>query len=100
MSSEMTKRISRRRALQGGATALGGVSLALIGCGGSENTSTPAAGAKPGGSQTGATTAGSTPKRGGDLSIVATSDPPSLDPYLQSAGGTYEFVGPIYSKLV
>ena len=91
--------IRRRTFLQGSAVAVGGLSLALIGCG-SSGDKPGASGAPSGSNAPGSASAPAAPKAGGELSVVATADPPSLDPYLQSAGGTYEFVGPIYSKLL
>lgn len=92
--------VRRRTFLRGSAVAVGGISLALIGCGSKEETGTTSSGAPAAANASGAAAAPAAPKAGGELSIVASSDPPSLDPYLQSAAGTYEFVGPIYSKLL
>ncbi len=91
--------VRRRTFLQGSVIAAGGISLALIGCGSKEETGTTS-GAPAASNASGSAAAPAAPKVGGELAVVATSDPPSLDPYLQSAGGTYTFVGPIYSKLL
>ena len=90
----------RRTFLQGTAVAAGGISLALIGCGSKQETGTTSSGAPGASNASSAPAAPAAPKAGGELAIVATADPPSLDPYLQSAAGTYEFVNPIYSRLL
>ena len=92
--------IRRRTFLQGTAVAAGGISLALIGCGSKQETGTTSSGAPGASNASSAPAAPAAPKAGGELAIVATADPPSLDPYLQSAAGTYEFVNPIYSRLL
>jgi len=79
--------------------AAGGVSLALVGCGDSDEA----------GSGTGAATSAPTQaqnqsdggqRQGGRVTLYQSTDAPTLDPHLTSAAVTYETAGLVYSRLL
>lgn len=76
--------------------------MLAVGCGDDDDDdddsgtgSTPGSQNSPGASSTTAQ-----PRQGGTLRFPANADPPTLDPHLSSAAGTYNFVNFIYSRLL
>jgi ABC-type transport system substrate-binding protein len=90
-------RSSRRRVLGGGAAlAAGSAAFLAVGCGSDDDDDDDA----NGGQTPSASGTATQPKQGGTLRLPANADPPTLDPHLSSAAGTYNFVNFIYSRLL
>lgn len=101
--STLRARHSRRTVIRGaGVGAVGIGSLSLVGCGDDDSPDTPNLDVKP---ASGAPAASTTPdpfagaNRGGTFATSITSDPPTLDPYVNPATNTKLFAAHVYSRL-
>jgi peptide/nickel transport system substrate-binding protein len=93
--SASTRTTRRQMLAQGGAVVTGAAGLLAVGCGDDDDDDSEGNGQTPAGS-----TVVAQPKQGGVLRLPANADPPTLDPHLSSAAGTYNFVNFIYSRLL
>lgn len=89
--TEMLYRVNRRQFVQG---SIGLVGLAIAAC-------SPAAAPTPAAPATGGQTTGAkTPKRGGIIRAAVASEPPHLDPTLETAYASHSGPGAPYSRLL
>jgi peptide/nickel transport system substrate-binding protein len=97
----LRKPISRRRVLYGAAGTTAGVSaLALVGCGNDDDDDGPSPTPTPAPSNGETPPPSGEPQRGGSLSWLISTSPPTLDPYTQTSFLTSYVNGVSYSKLL